>query len=58
MADCEAEEGKHCISDTKVQDFQKPKSEQIHLSTGFQNNGDVYPPVWGGDMGSDTEGNP
>ena len=39
--DCETEEGKHCVSDTKAQDFQKPKSEQIHQSTGFQNNGDV-----------------
>ena len=55
--DCEAEEGKHYISDTKAQDFQKPKPEQINQRMGIQNNGDVYPPLWCRDKSCDTEGN-
>ena len=48
------EEGEHCVSDAEAQDFQKSKSEQVHHSTGFQNNGDVYAPLWCGDMVSDN----
>ena len=34
--DSEIEESEHCVSDAETQDIQKPKSEQVHQSTGSE----------------------